>query len=262
MILQQSVYRDDYSIVQSSFHEAQIPSPAAENRGEAGNFFNRWWAIVLMGIVLPVVSISLFYIFLRRYMAFLLKQRPSDNATSRTPSQREDREGESSTDSNRGITEEDYAAVPIEPTYRTVTRREILLTSGYPIISERTEVVQYTPTRAPLRMVRKARDARVLLENLLKRHGTKEDGDCVICIEHMDGSPITSGQCGHLVHEQCLKQWFIKSQCFTCPVCRVKISSEATQTDDKTKVIEHKENLAESSASESEALSPNHILVT
>lgn len=46
--------------------------------------------------------------------------------------------------------------------------------------------------------------------------------ECIICFERFGGTSVmTAAKCGHLFHENCLKDWMQQSR--TCPQCRVAI---------------------------------------
>ena len=54
---------------------------------------------------------------------------------------------------------------------------------------------------------------------------TKMMEGCIICLGDFvqnDGMPIAELNCGHVFHEDCLKDWTAKNK-FTCPMCRAHI---------------------------------------
>ncbi|KAM3129450.1 hypothetical protein pb186bvf_018442 [Paramecium bursaria] len=42
--------------------------------------------------------------------------------------------------------------------------------------------------------------------------------ECVICLDTLETKQCRMTGCKHIIHEECLKQWFIKQQ--NCPICR------------------------------------------
>ena len=50
----------------------------------------------------------------------------------------------------------------------------------------------------------------------------KDNSECLICLEDAWGSqqPISTLQCGHIYHSNCLEEWFKYNYNYTCPTCK------------------------------------------
>lgn len=46
---------------------------------------------------------------------------------------------------------------------------------------------------------------------------------CAVCLEDLGSKGVSSGQCLHLIHTECLQTWLAKDRRKACPVCRVPI---------------------------------------
>jgi hypothetical protein len=52
--------------------------------------------------------------------------------------------------------------------------------------------------------------------------------DCVICLEKINGEPITT-PCCHTMHNKCLTPWLLLED--TCPLCRHNIGTQFSETN-------------------------------
>ncbi|PXF47089.1 hypothetical protein BWQ96_03166 [Gracilariopsis chorda] len=50
---------------------------------------------------------------------------------------------------------------------------------------------------------------------------------CTVCLEDLGSRGVSSGQCLHVIHTDCLQTWLAKDKKNACPVCRVPIEEGA-----------------------------------
>lgn len=90
------------------------------------------------------------------------------------------------------------------------------------------------PPRTSAAMLRLLPKIKVTQHDLEKN----ESPECVICLDDLVlGEPATRIPCGHLFHENCIKDWLKKSN--ECPVCRYELP-----TDDAKYEVDRKERMA------------------
>lgn len=67
-------------------------------------------------------------------------------------------------------------------------------------------------------------------EDLVSFEATGDDKStaCAICLEPLEQEPVSAGQCLHLMHTSCLKDWLVKDPKVACPVCRVSFTDSAS----------------------------------
>lgn len=51
--------------------------------------------------------------------------------------------------------------------------------------------------------------------------GETGDENCAICLGPLHEERVSTGQCLHILHTTCLKQWLVRDRLVACPVCRV-----------------------------------------
>lgn len=53
---------------------------------------------------------------------------------------------------------------------------------------------------------------------------------CAICLEVLQGSYVSSGTCGHVMHTACLSGWLAKDINEACPICRAPYMDSEEQS--------------------------------
>ncbi|KAI0567448.1 hypothetical protein FGB62_2g212 [Gracilaria domingensis] len=66
------------------------------------------------------------------------------------------------------------------------------------------------------------RDVNSSFSDMLSFKASEKDrrSACPVCLDELGERNVSTGQCLHLIHTDCLKQWLVRDRHCGCPVCR------------------------------------------
>ena len=57
----------------------------------------------------------------------------------------------------------------------------------------------------------------IQIRNMYRKTDTKET--CGVCLLEIEAEKLKTGKCGHMFHEECIRNWVISKKAPSCPIC-------------------------------------------